>query len=58
MRRRLTLLAGVLAALMTGPTAHAQGPPLPLPEPEVHPIQVTGPPAERLNLIVLGDGYQ
>jgi hypothetical protein len=60
MRRRLTTLAaaGVLAALLTGSTAHAQGPPLPLPEPVVHPIQVTGPPAERLNLIVLGDGYQ
>ncbi len=58
MRRRLTTLAavGLLAALLTGPTAHAQGPRLP--EPVVHPIQVTGPPAERLNLIVLGDGYQ
>lgn len=30
----------------------------PLPDPKVVPIQVTGPPAERLNLIVLGDGYQ
>ena len=29
---------------------------MPLPEPVVHPIQVTGPPAERLNLIVPGDG--
>jgi hypothetical protein len=60
MRRRLATLAaaGLLAALLTGPTAQAQGPPLPLPEPAVHPIQVTGPPAERLNLIVLGDGYQ
>jgi hypothetical protein len=60
MRRRLTTLAaaGMLAVLLTGSTAQAQGPPLPLPEPVVHPIQVTGPPAERLNLIVLGDGYQ
>jgi IgA Peptidase M64 len=60
MRRRITTLAaaGLLAALLTGPTAHAQGPPLPLPAPVVHPIQVTGPPADRLNLIVLGDGYQ
>jgi hypothetical protein len=49
------LLLGVLAA-----TAQAQGPPSPqpLPEPKVHPIQVTGPPSQRLNLIVLGDGYQ
>jgi hypothetical protein len=60
MRRRLATMAaaGLLAALLTGSTAHAQGPPSPLPEPVVHPIQVTGPPAERLNLIVLGDGYQ
>jgi IgA Peptidase M64 len=57
MRRRLTTLAAaaLLAVLLTGPTAHAQAP---LPEPVVHPIQVTGPPAERLNLIVMGDGYQ
>jgi len=46
---------GVLAT-----TANAQGPepPLPLPAPKVTPIQVTGPPAQRLNLIILGDGYQ
>ena len=31
---------------------------MPLPAPKVHPIQVTGPPAQRLNLIILGDGYQ
>lgn len=29
-----------------------------LPEPKVVPIQVTGPPAERLNIVVMGDGYQ
>src|SRR6266545_26702 len=63
------LLAGLLSAQVTaaaqvpGPdapaaTTAAQDPPLPLPEPVVHPIQVTGPSAERLNLIVLGDGYQ
>ena len=33
-------------------------PPLPLPDPVVHPIQVTGPPDERLNLVIMGDGYQ
>jgi hypothetical protein len=32
--------------------------PKPLPEPVVHPIQITGEPTERLNLIVMGDGYQ
>ena len=49
------LLFGLMAA-----TANAQGPPppLPLPEPKVAPIQVTGPPAQRLNLIIMGDGYQ
>src|SRR5262245_50883851 len=53
------LLLGLLASLSLA-TARAQGPepPLPLPEPKVVPIQVTGPPAQRLNLIVLGDGYQ
>src|SRR3954447_14623014 len=52
------LLLGLLAVLPA--TARAQGPapPLPLPAPEVTPIQVTGPPAQRLNLIILGDGYQ
>ncbi|MGH3454197.1 MAG: hypothetical protein ACRDP2_07250, partial [Nocardioidaceae bacterium] len=33
--------------------AAAADPPLPLPEPVVHPIQVTGPPSERLNLIIM-----
>lgn len=52
--------AGLVAALLTVPaaTAQAQAPPLPLPEPVVHPIQVTGPATDRLNLIILGDGYQ
>jgi hypothetical protein len=62
MRRRTVFLAmAALAAVLvlTDPaaaeTAEQAGP---LPEPKVHPIQVTGPPAERLNLIILGDGYQ
>jgi hypothetical protein len=62
MRHILTTLAGLglVAGLLTVPAtaAQAQEPPSPLPEPAVHPIQVTGPPAERLNLIILGDGYQ
>ena len=37
----------------TGPAAAA-----PAAQPKVHPVQVTGPPSERLNLIILGDGYQ
>jgi hypothetical protein len=45
-------LVGVAAAV---PPAHAQ---TPLPEPKVVPIQVTGPPAQRLNFIIMGDGYQ
>ncbi|HZB34206.1 MAG TPA: M64 family metallopeptidase [Streptosporangiaceae bacterium] len=48
-------LAGVL--VLVDPAA-AQTAAAPLPEPKVHAIQVTGPPAERLNLIILGDGYQ
>src|SRR3954462_9623261 len=53
------LVLGILAAIPWA-TASAQGPPAPqpLPNPEVVPIQVTGPPAQRLNLIILGDGYQ
>ena len=44
----------VLAAVLTGlPTAEAA----PAAEPRVVPIQVTGAPAKRFNLIVLGDGY-
>src|SRR3954471_22804201 len=53
------LVLGILAAIPWA-TASAQGPPAPqpLPSPEVVPIQVTGPPAQRLNFIILGDGYQ
>jgi hypothetical protein len=32
--------------------------PPPLPEPVVHTIQEVGPPSERLNMVLLGDGYQ
>jgi hypothetical protein len=54
------LRAAVVAAALVGvaaaaPSAHAQ---TPLPEPKVVPIQVTGPPAQRLNFIIMGDGYQ
>src|SRR4051812_23948094 len=62
--RRSTVLAATALALACAAAlpsmAGAQGPPppLPLPEPKVVPIQVTGPPTQRLNLIVLGDGYQ
>src|SRR3954464_10915525 len=64
MRRSLkVLLAAVLAlaAVAIVPwTANAQGPapPQPLPAPKVVPIQVTGPASQRLNIIVMGDGYQ
>ena len=53
-----TVAAAALLFALAAASASAQGQPQPLPEPEVHPIQVTGPPAERLNLIILGDGYQ
>jgi hypothetical protein len=59
MRRTVkSLVAAVLLLGVWAASAKAQGPPLPLPAPKVHPIQVTGPPAQRLNLIILGDGYQ
>jgi hypothetical protein len=62
MRRDLSTLAGAgfLVGLLAWPAtpAYAQGPPTPLPEPVVHIIQETGPASERMNLIILGDGYQ
>ncbi|MEU5722250.1 M64 family metallopeptidase [Micromonospora sp. NPDC047738] len=54
----LALVAGLLTGAGPASGAPADGPPMPLPSPKVHPIQVTGPAAERLNLIILGDGYQ
>jgi hypothetical protein len=54
------VVAGFLASLLAGPVrpAIAQEPPTPLPEPVVHIVQETGPASERMNLIILGDGYQ
>ncbi|WP_203993076.1 M64 family metallopeptidase [Virgisporangium aurantiacum] len=59
MNRRTVFLAvaGLIAALQVAIPTAAQAA-APLPDPKVHPVQVTGPPAERLNLIILGDGYQ
>ncbi|HEX9823550.1 MAG TPA: M64 family metallopeptidase, partial [Actinomycetota bacterium] len=57
----LAVLALVAAALPLGgtfPAASQEQCPQPLPDPRVIPWQITGPPAERLNLIILGDGYQ
>jgi hypothetical protein len=52
MRRKLAILAGIaLLAGLLAPTAGAQV------TATIVPLQVTGPPAERLNLIVFGDGY-
>jgi hypothetical protein len=60
LRRRTAFLtvAGLVAALLVASPVAAQAEPGPLPEPKVHPIQITGPATERLNLIILGDGYQ
>ncbi|GIH05458.1 peptidase [Rhizocola hellebori] len=54
------VMVAALAALSNAVVADPAGaaPLAALPVPVVHPIQVTGPPAERLNLIILGDGYQ
>jgi hypothetical protein len=60
MRRRIAalastgLLAGLLAAAPVSTTATAQE----VGDVTVVPLQITGPPSERLNLIILGDGYQ
>jgi len=51
-------VAAVLMLCAFATTAFAQDPPAQLPDPKVVPIQVTGPPAQRLNIIVMGDGYQ
>ena len=53
-----TLKALITAAAALGLWAGAAEAQEPLPTPKVTPIQVTGPPAQRLNLIVMGDGYQ
>jgi hypothetical protein len=60
MRQRAFLTLAALAAglVVAGPAPAQAGAAAPLPEPKVHPIQVTGPAAERLNLVILGDGYQ
>ena len=49
----LTLALAVLAAL-GAPTAGAQE----VGSATVVPLQITGPPSERLNLVIMGDGYQ
>src|SRR6201991_1199287 len=53
---RVAAVAAALVGVAAGtPSAEAQKP---LPAPKVVPIQVTGPPAQRLNFIIMGDGYQ
>jgi len=60
MRQRALLMIAALAAglVVAGPAPARAEAAAPLPEPKVRPIQVTGPAADRLNLIILGDGYQ
>ena len=54
MSRRSLLAAFAIAVAAVAPgVAHAQEPGTAT----VVPIQITGPPAERLNLVILGDGY-
>jgi len=62
MRRRIASLVTValLASLLPSmaiPIAAADDPPPPGTV-AVHFEQITGPPAERMNLVILGDGYQ
>ncbi|RKQ87099.1 IgA peptidase M64 [Solirubrobacter pauli] len=51
-------VAAILMLCAFVSAAQAQDPPAPLPDPKVVPIQVTGPPAQRLNFVIMGDGYQ
>jgi hypothetical protein len=46
--------AVALAAALGAPTAGAQE----VGSATVVPLQITGPPSERLNLVIMGDGYQ
>jgi hypothetical protein len=60
MRRKLAALAGaaLTAGLLpgiTGPAAPASA--LEIDDIKVVPLQITGPPSERLNLVIFGDGY-
>ena len=52
----LPLIAALLAAVV-GRAEPASARPAPADDGEVTPLQVSGPPEESLNLIVLGDGY-
>ena len=55
MRPSVAALAAVaLLAAVSAPTAAAQE----VGDVDVVPIQITGPASERLNLIIMGDGYQ
>ena len=55
MRLKLAALAAVaLVAALSAPTALAQE----VGSATVVPLQITGPPSERLNLVIMGDGYQ
>jgi hypothetical protein len=55
MRLKLAVLATVaFASALGAQTANAQEPG----SATVVPIQITGPPSERLNLVIMGDGYQ
>src|SRR4051795_344544 len=58
--KTLAAAATLVLVLFTAATASAQGPtpPLPLPEPKGVPIQAKGPPSQRLNIIIMGHGYQ
>ncbi len=59
MRRGLTTIVGImalLAALLYAPLPVAVAQP-PVGSATVTPLQVTGPPGERLNLVIMGDGY-
>src|SRR4051812_25086127 len=58
MRRGVLAVACAAVALLAAPAAHAQTiPPTGVGSATVVPLQVTGPPANRFNLVIAGDGY-
>jgi hypothetical protein len=57
-RKTAALITLAMVAALTAPLGRADaGPPQPTVDATVVPVQVTGDPAKRFNLVMLGDGY-
>src|ERR1700759_357354 len=57
MKRVARTALGLLALLVFVPSAQTQIPPTGVGSATVVPLQVTGPPANRFDLVIVGDGY-